>query len=526
MSNTKENPLKIENGISYDENGWKYISVKGTPKQRGYAHGYFAAKDFKEIQKTMEYNVMEEYGLDWQEFFIKKSATIYNDKIKETFPEFYEEMEGIVEGVNANKEVGATTDIDEIIAWNNSIALLEYWYPHQNDDADPKKMIKGEGGGRRRPGGTDRCSAFVANGDYTKDGKIVMAHNSFCPFLDGQYYNYIVDIQCEDKEKDPKSFRILMQTCPCWIWSGSDFFITSAGIMGTETTIGGFGDFENNLPISCRIREAMQYGATLDDYERILLKGNSGDYANSWLFGDTNTNEIMVIELGLKFYKTEKKTNGYFFGCNVAFDPKIRNLECGDTGYCDIRRHQGSRQVRIPDMVEEYKGKLDVESAKIIIADHYDVYLKKENPCSRTICSHYELDAREYMSDPSRPKPFQPRGAVDGAVVDTEMTKNMSFAMRWGSSCGTAFDKAAFCDEHRQWKMMEPYLRDRPSQPWTDFSVAKDSDMEKGEEKEEKETEKEEETKKEEKDDDGDDDDDADADSKKKIIGNHRRGFK
>ena len=51
----------------------------------------------------------------------------------------------------------------------------------------------------------------------------------------------------------------------------------------------------------------MQYGKNLDDYEKMLLDGNSGDYANSWLFGDTNKNEIMRLELGLRFHKTERK---------------------------------------------------------------------------------------------------------------------------------------------------------------------------------------------------------------------------
>ena len=42
---------KIKNGLSYDKNGWKYISIKGEPKERGYAYGYLCANDFKEIQK-------------------------------------------------------------------------------------------------------------------------------------------------------------------------------------------------------------------------------------------------------------------------------------------------------------------------------------------------------------------------------------------------------------------------------------------------------------------------------------------
>ena len=117
------------------------------------------------------------------------------------------------------------------------------------------------------------------------------------------------------------------------------------------------------------------------------------------------------------------------------------------------------------------KEKLNVKLAQELIADHYDVYLNKENPCSRTCCAHYELDAREYMSDPSRPKPYQPRGALDGNVCDTTMAKAMSFSLRWGNSCGTPFDKNKFCDEHREWAYLRDYLEDRPQQPWTVFSI-------------------------------------------------------
>jgi hypothetical protein len=215
----------------------------------------------------------------------------------------------------------------------------------------------------------------------------------------------------------------------------------------------------------------MQYGNTLDDYVEILLDGNSGDYANSWLFGDTNTNEILRIELGLKYHNVERTKNGYFIGFNAPYDPRIRNLECVNTGFDDLRRHQGARRVRLADLMDKHKGKLDIKAAQEIIADHYDVYLKKENPCSRTCCSHYELDAREYMSDPSRPKPFQPRGALDGNVCDTTMAKAMSFSLRWGNSCGIPFDKNKFCDEHREWDYLRPYLDDRPQQPWTTFTI-------------------------------------------------------
>jgi hypothetical protein len=51
------------------------------------------------------------------------------------------------------------------------------------------------------------------------------------------------------------------------------------------------------------------------------------------------------------------------------------------------------------------------------------------------------------------------------------MAKNMSFSLRWGNSCGTPFDKNKFCNEHREWAYLREYLRDRPQQPWTTFTI-------------------------------------------------------
>lgn len=452
---------KVKNGIKYERNGWIYVSIKGKPFERGLAYGTLIRDDMKRVKDILDFLVYNDYGVKW-EYFIEVCKKYYTDKIKDEFPEFYEEMSGFAKGANMS--------VDEVVAWNNYFTLTESWWANMPEEE--AIAIKGsitsnisskEGGGQQ-----ERCSAFIAVGsEWTKDGKIVVAHNNFSNFVDGQLAKYVIDLQPE------KGNRILMMGFPGWIWSGTDFFVTSAGIIGTETTMGGFINYENNIPISCRIRNAMQYGNSLDDYEKMLLDGNSGDYANSWLFGDVNNNEIMRIELGLRFHNTERTKNGYFIGFNAPYDPRIRNLECVNTGFDDIRRHQGARKVRLNDLVLENKGELDIEIGKKIISDHYDVYLNKENPCSRTCCSHYELDAREFMSDPSRPKPFHPRGALDGNVCDTNMAKNMSFLLRWGNSCGIPFDKNKFCNENSVWEHYRDYLDDRPQQPWTYFSINK-----------------------------------------------------
>ena len=446
-----KNMKRVDNGYSYETNGWKYVSISGDAKKRGHAYGLLCAEDFKEIQRTLEFNVYQSNGFTW-EYMIEHINKDFKEMTKRDFKEYYDEMEGIAEGCTAG---GTKTTIDEIIAWN-FYCSMPYW------------LSSITGGGAKEGGGgaADHCSAFMAVGDWTADGKIVTAHNSFCEFIDGQCSNVVLDLN----PPEGKGHRFIMQTSPCWIWSGTDFFVSKAGIIGTETTIGGFSKYAKKVPVGYRIRNVMQYGKNLDDCVEMLRKGNSGDYANSWLFGDTNTNEILRIELGLEYDNVERTKNGFFIGFNATYDPRIRNLECNNQGFFDIRRHQGARQVRLSELMDKHKGKINIQIAKDIIGDHHDVYLEKDNhPCSRTVCSHYDLDKREYMSQADRPTPYKPQGAVDGVVCDTSMALKMSFAGRFGNSCGMAFNSDEFFKKHIQWAMFAPYIKDRPSQPWTDL---------------------------------------------------------
>ena len=458
--------MKVKNGYKIEKNGWKYISIRGNPYDLGYAHGELLSKEIKEGISMLKFSLYDSHGLPF-DFFIEVSNFFFKKKIQENYPELMEELKGILNGANKH---GSGITLDELILWNNAASLdyplsklEEYLKDIPEIERKYKNTLNNLSAGAQEGGSKDKCSAFMAVGDYTNDGKICCAHNSFDGYLEGQFFYCIID------SKPTKGNRMIYQGAPGYISSQTDFFVTSAGIIGTETTIGGFISYKYKDPIVCRIRNAMQYGNNLNDYVKILTNNNSGDYANSWLFGDIKTNEIMRIELGVEYVNIERKKNGYFIGFNAAYDPRIRNLECINTGFDDIRRHQGARKVRLEQLLEENKGKLDTNIAKEIIADHYDVYLNKINPCSRTCCSHYDLDDRSFMSQSDRPKPYEPRGAVDGAVCDSSLAKTMSLIMRWGSSCGTAFNKEEFIKRNIQWKRFSPYLHDRPSEPWTLF---------------------------------------------------------
>ncbi len=440
---TEQENQWLQKAHRYEKNGWIFVHIEGEPFERGFQLGYLLAEEFEDALHTNEYLTKWYTGEDLQ-FFIDHCNKMFGPKIEN---EYMEEMEGIAAGAT---KAGFNISYEEVLVWNALTELLDYWWP----------TIVGE-----MPLKNDKCSAFIANGDYTKDGTIVMAHNTWNLYAAGQYFNIILDLE------PAAGNRILMQSAPGLIDSSTDYFITSSGIIGTETTIGGYTGFnEEGVPEFIRERKAMQYAQSIDEWVAIMQDGNNGAYANSWLLGDISTNEIARFEQGAKYDSFEHTSNGFYAGYNVANDLKIRNQECSNACYSDIRTPMGARRVRWNDLIEKNKGKITAEMAQVLLADHYDVYLEKENMCSRNICGHYDLDPMKYW--PER-LPYAPQGCVDGKTVDSNMAVEMKMWARWGCSCGTPFDAKEFIELHPQYNWLEGYLIDRPSQEWTTFSIEK-----------------------------------------------------
>jgi hypothetical protein len=452
------------NGSRYEKDGWICIDIHGSPYERGYTIGYLLSNEIKASMKMLDFLLMNTYGLP-RIFFSDVISELFRKQIKERFMELYVEMEGIVKGVQ-ERGIDSNITINDIIMWNCYL-MIDSMFSSIRDllmkNAKLKKKyghLYNEKAFINKPRMIERCSAFIAVGDYTKDGKIVVSHNSFSSFLDTQYSNIMMYVYPD------KGNAFVMQTSPGWVWSGTDFYISSNGFICTETTIGGFTNFKLRDPIFCRIRKAVQYSNTLDDYAKLLIERNGGDYANAWLIGDINSNTIMRIELGFKFVNVEKKTNGYFIGYNTAEDPRIRNMETDDTDLYNIKTSSGARRVRLTELMNKHKGQITVKIGQKILADHYDVYLKKINPSNRTCCSHYDLDESRFIDY----VPFYPGGALDGIVTDSTMAKEMSLSGRWGNSCGIPFNVKKYIEKNPQWSDYAPYLLDRPSQKWSVFT--------------------------------------------------------
>ena len=57
-----------KNGIRREKNGWIYISVSGSPYDRGYAYGKLVAKDMKQVRNILDFVIYTDYGVKWNFF--------------------------------------------------------------------------------------------------------------------------------------------------------------------------------------------------------------------------------------------------------------------------------------------------------------------------------------------------------------------------------------------------------------------------------------------------------------------------
>jgi hypothetical protein len=426
------------------QNGWTFVHLEGTPSNIGYQHGYLLAPEIEDGQKVIALGLTHDSDKDWN-FYRHAAKEVLWPHIEQ---EYREELQGIADGLKAR---GVRLDLWDVVAMN---ASLEWSYYVKEYDALHGLSTSA------RVTAPEHCSAFVATGSYTKDGKIVMAHNAWTGYLDGERWTIIFDIVPE------KGHRILMDGYPGLIHSADDFGVNADGIMITETTISRFFGYDpNGVPEFVRARKAMQYSSSIDDFARIMKEGNNGGYANDWLVADRKTNEIASLELGLKNVTLERKKDGYFVGSNFPINETLANEET-DFAVDDKSLSANARHIRWDQLMEEYKGKIDVQAAQRFLADHYDTYAKKEDPNERTLCGHVDLSPRGVP--PWQPA-YGPAGAVQNKVIDATLAGQMSFAAAAGHACGIDFKAAEHLQRHAEFAWQKEYLRDLTAHRWTTF---------------------------------------------------------
>ena len=413
---------------------WIVVDLRGGPYQIGFQNGYLTAQ-------SSDYGIRVDVGARGSDD--RKTA----DKVARRYiwplvpAEYKCELRGIADGMHA---AGYSKDtLWDVVAANGwaDLACYSTLLPGGGSASGGAAVTAAHAG----KGG---CSAFIATGSATADGRPVMGHNTWADYA-GIFMNNVMYYV-----HPARGYDFSYQSTGGSIWSGEDWYENSAGLLLTETTLADSTYTPTGVPVFVRAREAAQYDATVTQAVATLVHRNNGAYSNEWLIGD-RTGKIASLQLGGKVYDLSETRNGFFGSSNFDWGPKTRAEETpADVGWApdpyDPAVVDYARYLRWGQLRDHYYGRIDARVGMAMESDTYDSYLKKELPDARDLCGEPEhftpglLDWDSWVLDP--------QGATDGKVcTETMALRGLRSWACWGHGSGDHFDARAYLAANPTW---------------------------------------------------------------------------
>ncbi len=440
---------RVEGPKRTEKNGWIVVRLAGSPEEIGRQHGQLLAPEIADTYRVVKKTLEHDSGQKWI-FFRRAAEEVLWPRVE---AEYRQELQGMLASLRA---AGLSIDLWDLVAYNAWLELSPYYTNYYNE----QNRVAGAVKPRSAP---EHCSAFVATGSYTKDGRPVIAHNAWIDYGVGARWNVIFDVVPE------RGQRFIMDGLPGLIHSADDFGINASGLAITETTISQFssGFDPLGIPEFVRARKALQYADSIDRFAAIMKEGNNGGYANNWLVADRKTGEIASLELGFKHVVLQRTKDGYFAGSNFPADP---NLLSEETSFDpkDAGSSPNARRTRWEQLMKEHRGKIDVGLARRFLGDSYDAVDRKTQPSERTLCGRNDLSTRGM-------KPWQmefgPAGAVQNKAADAGMMEQLALWGAMGPQCGPKFSANEHLRRNPSFDWQRDFLKDITRQPWTLFQA-------------------------------------------------------
>ena len=314
-----------DKGFRTEQGGWILLHVEGEPYARGYQHGYLLAEEIAAyLAKLAQVANGKDPAGGWAALRTLADATM----LRGFSEELLTEMRGIADGAAKGGATfeGKPLDFLDIVTINSSIdvdylktglAVLPHALTGRSFLTAEEELAI--------PEGTHKCSAVAATGSATADGRVVFGQIFMWAGYTGVHFNVLLDLVPTTGE------RIVFQTFPGGIHSGTDFYMNGAGLVVGETTVAQTPWNPDGVPMSDRIRRAVQYGRSIDEVVGILAERNNGMYTNDWPMADVKTGETAICLLGTakkKLWRSGENpfgTEGFLWANNNARDGEVRS---------------------------------------------------------------------------------------------------------------------------------------------------------------------------------------------------------
>lgn len=357
-------------GYRYPQNGWAVVHIEGEPYDRGVQHGRLLSKEIETYIAALSEHRAPKDGAAYWDLYRELVGAMYLHRFDR---EYLEEMKGIADGAAAGgaKANGRAVDVVDIAGVNLWVELACLGdalraTPTGLEGLNPRKPVATGSA----PEQEHHCSAFAATGPATADGTIVFGHIIMWNVHQASHFFVWLDV------KPAKGHRVVMQTFPGGIYSGMDYYISSSGLMMTETTIEQTRFNTDGTPLATRARKALQYATTIDELVKELVDRNNGLYTNEWLIGDAKTNEIAVLEQGTNTYRLRRSSRnewltpgveGFYWGCNNGKDVQVRLETVTDVKGRpeDLTWKPADRDLAWLKLYAKHRGKIDADFGKL-----------------------------------------------------------------------------------------------------------------------------------------------------------------
>jgi Phospholipase B. len=413
------------------EDAFNIFKFEGSPYEIGLEHGEKLGDEILRALNRFKFALEDDYGKKW-EWFREFSIKNFYDKFHE---DIVEEILGIIHGA---RKKGFDIHIEDIITLNTIAEIDSYFSWIKSIPSD------------------SRCTSFIANGKYTSNGDYILAHTTWWRYYTANSFKFLFIYNPD------RGYPFAMQSAPGLLFSFTDFYYNSKGIAISETTIDGIKSFNmDGEPLFQRLRNAIQYSSDMEGVIYNLTHNNNGAYANDYLIGSRDG--IGLLELGTFNYGIIKKREGFIVSSNrFQFENLKEEVKIEYDSYDDS---DTSRYIRMEQFIKN--NKLDIETAKRLLADHYDISLKKEFPGKNSICGHREEEPRLDKFD-KRP-PYFVTGSIDGKIVTSKMATIGSSWIKWGKPCNTKFLANEHIQKHQEYKWLEGHLEDVIPSNWQEI---------------------------------------------------------
>jgi hypothetical protein len=353
----------------YPDGGWIYVHIEGEPYERGFQHGHLLAHEIETyLDRCAATLGAKDRKATWEWARTQANALF----LRGFDQEILQEMKGIADGAAANgaKYDNRKVDLYDIVAANTTteLGLLRSAMPMTPTGLETLHLEPPSyAAGQPDVPVTARCSAFCATGKATRDGKMVIGHVTMWPLTLAEQTNIMLDVQ------PATGHRVLMQSYPGGIQSGTDWYQNDVGVVLTETTIRQSPFNIEGTPVAYRARKSIQYGDSIDKVVEYLGTKNNGLYTNEWLIADARTNEIAMYELGTyktRLYRSSKNdwyggTEGFYWGDNNTKDLKVRLEYQPDPKGSPVHVPYvaSERDLMWQNLYEKYRGQIDEQFA-------------------------------------------------------------------------------------------------------------------------------------------------------------------